>query len=269
MTQIIKVVQNDKQQTPDNEVQVPSKAELSLKDEVVVAIKSLIDSRKDWENTVYRKSNDALYSILQRCYAIDYAMTGNDKDAKQRRAGLAEMCAQIGYRAKESTPTITKVVKCVFGDIARSRICTYSLVLREARKRKIAITAIPAFIEENGGVEQIRLSKSPAHKTAQQKATLALPAVTSDVLGVVHSQALSERADAKFVDTQCVLIATQQADGNFAINAVVRSNSALTAALVSYYGSSSATRKDVAAKQEAANDSDIRTKIIRDIANRK
>ena len=241
----------------------------SPKDATFSAIKRLVSDREDWEKSVYRTSNQALYSILRNCYAIDWAMKGNESAAKQRREGLADVAKEFGYSFRESTPTITKIVKCVFGNVKRSRICTYSLVLREAKKQNKAIAGIPQFIEESGGVEQIRLSKSVGYKTAKQKADLARQSATSSLLGVASGKALSELADGNFVDKQCVLLATQQADGSFAVNAVVRAQAALTAALVGYYGSGTAIRADMAAKQEAANDSDACSQMIQEIVNRK
>ena len=196
-------------------------------------------------------------------------MIGTDAEAKQRREGLAEYAEQIGFSFRQGTPVITKIVKCVFAGVARSRVSTYSLVLREAKKKGVAIAGIPAFIEKAGGIEQIRLSKSPSYKSAKQKADGARPAVAGQVLAVASSDALTRLADCNFVDTQCVLIATQQADGTFAINALVRGGGALTAALVGYSGGNAAAIKDEAAKKEAANDDDIRTQIVLGIVNSK
>lgn len=249
------VVSNDKKDEP------------TLQSSVVFALTRLTEQRKQWETTVYRASNESLYSILQSCYAIEWSMAGNDANAKARREGLRHFAAQHGFSFKDSTPMMNRVVRCVFGDVARSRVSTYSLVLREAKKRNVGVNDIPAFISDNGGVEQIRLSKSPNYKTAKQKAELAVDAATKNVLGVVSSKLLSELATSEHMGERCVLIAKQQADGTFAVTAVVRGKSALTAALVSHYGSTKADSADTAVKQEAANDDDARSQILREIAN--
>jgi hypothetical protein len=124
------------------------------------------------------------------------------------------------------------------------------------------------FIEQGNGVEQIRLKASKNYKTAKQKAEIALPSATAQTIAVAKSNKLGQLIDAETIDEQCVLIATQLADGSFAINAVVRSKSALTAALVAYYGQQAEELKQITAKQQAANDSDIRADIAKNIVNK-
>ena len=87
------------------------------------------------------------------------------------------------------------------------------------------------------------------------------------MLGVANSAELTKLADSKYAETECVLLATQQADGTFVINAVVRGKAALNAALTTYYSEASAVLKDQEEKAEAANDSVYRQDLISKILN--
>jgi hypothetical protein len=79
---------------------------------------------------------------------------------------------------------MNRIVQCVFGAVKRSRITTYSLVLREAKKRNIAITDIPKFITENGGLQEIRLSKSEKYVSPKQKVEKAESKYINRIQGV-------------------------------------------------------------------------------------
>lgn len=237
-------------------------ANVDYKAVTLANLNKLISERETWETTVYRKSNDVLYSILQKCLAMNTDLLGNDKDSKQRRAALAEFIAANNYRFTEATPVITKVVKCVFG-VDRRRVSAYSIVLREAIKQSVNAAALPSWIENNGGVEQIRLSKSANAKTTKQKAESAKAVMqTSDVLCVATSEALAQKAEVEFAEQDCVLLATQQADGTFAVRAVLRNAGAVNAALVAYYSQSKSVVQNDTAKREAANDEKTREALI-------
>lgn len=238
------------------------------------SIRNLISQRKEWENTAYKKSNDMLYAILQHCYAMEHGMRkvqfdeAHNKQAKKNRDALAVVAEELGYNFKSTTATMNRIVQCVFGNVARSRVSTYSKVLRSAKQHEISVMNLVEFIEQGNGVEQIRLKASKNYKTATQKAEIALPNATAQTIAVAKSDKLGQLIDAETIDEQCVLIATQLADGSFAINAVVHSKSALTAALVAFYGQQAEELKQITAKQQAANDSDIRADIAKNIVNK-
>lgn len=133
-------------------------------------------------------------------------------------------------------PPASRVVKAVFGPIARSRLSTYSIVLRSAQKEGVQSDDLAQWIEAQGGVQAIKLKQSPNFVKPADKAKHAntqlsvLPSLAN-----VKTEALAKFADGDFVGESCVLIAEQNADGSFDIKAVVRSGAALTAALGSVY----------------------------------
>ena len=189
--------------------------------------------REQWETTAYRTSNQQLYSVLADCLAYGEALPV--AEAKQRTKDLEEFFKLRGYTVKSDSPLLSRVVKAVFGNVDRRRICTYSLVLRTAQKEGITAAKLVGWIEERGGVQEVKLSRSatyvsPKAKAAQAKSTLsALPNLA------VAKDKLAELADADFVGSECVLLAEQQADGSFHIKALTRSGNAVKAALTALY----------------------------------
>jgi len=195
----------------------------------------LTTKREQWESTELRKSNDALYEILTQCYELYEHMRSGTTDAVQCKKALFAVCDENGYTFLSSTPLITKIVKCVFG-VERRRVSAYSIVLREAMKQKVSPANLAQWIADMGGVEQARLSKAPNAKTAKQKAKLGKQAIEqTKVLATAKSTSLSKALNTDKAGEQCVLLAVQNADGSFSINAVIESVGATNAALAAYY----------------------------------
>lgn len=189
--------------------------------------------RKKWETTVYRTSNQMLYEILAEC--LTYAGELPTEQARARSRELNAFLTERGYRVMNDSPLLTRVVRAVFGDIARSRISTYSSVLRRAKAEGVLPNKLPAWIEENGGVQEIRLAKSKNYVAPKERVAYVRSRFSEQpVLATVKSAELSMLADADFVGQECVLVAEQQADGSFAVRALVR-GAAVTTALGQMY----------------------------------
>lgn len=191
--------------------------------------------RVQWEQGVYRTSNLALYALLEKCYVL---ATIKDKDlVMQRNAELVEFYAARGYQYKKDAPPANRIVKAVFGGVDRRRLSTYALVLRAADKAGVKGDNLAQWIEDCGGIQEIKLQQSPSYvKPAERvkQATSQLAALPT--LANVKTEALSKLADGERVHDTCVLVAEQNADGSFDIKAVVRSAVATNAALVAVYG---------------------------------
>lgn len=201
------------------------------------AIEQLVAEREVWEQTAFRTSNEQLYALLQRCYGLYKAMEGGSAQAAALRSGLRDYINLKGLSThfNKTSHTITKIVKCVFGS-DRRRVNAYSIVLRSALARGVGLMDVTEFIRSEGGVEEIRLAKSPNAMTPKQKAAVATTTVVVNSIGVVSSPALSGLLnDAGKIGSNMVLIGTWQSDGSVVVRAVVESEAVLTAALASHY----------------------------------
>ncbi len=190
--------------------------------------------RQQWETTAYRTSNQQLYAVLADCLAYGQALPV--AESKQRTKDLEEFLKQRGYVVKNDSPLLTRVVKAVFGNVDRRRISTYSLVLRSAQKEGITADKLADWIEQRGGVQEVRLSRSATYVSPKAKAEQAKSTLGSLPNLAVAKDKLAELADADYVGCECVLLAEQQADGSFHIKALTRSGTAVNAALTALYG---------------------------------
>jgi hypothetical protein len=223
----------------------------------IASIEQLVIEREVWESTVYRTSNEILYGLLQKCYAMYKRMEGMGTEAVLMRANLADYINLKGIKCIKSSHTIVKIVKCEVGD-DRRRASANGIVLRAALSKQIAVDAVPDFIRSQGGVEEIRLAKSPNAMSPKQKAAVAADAVKADSMGVFASKGLGEVFDAGKADSAVVLIGTWQSDGSVIVRSVVQSDTAINAALASYYSSNKDAVQKQAQQQEAANDQQIK-----------
>jgi hypothetical protein len=140
---------------------------------------------------------------------------------------------QREYIFSQVTHDMTRVVKCVFG-VDRRRVSAYSIALREALRQGVAADELIEFIEENGGVEQIRLGGETSLSTTQ-RAAIALDDVLSTDLGMIKFDPADFVADADWSDKQVVIVATYLPTGEFQANAVVRHDTAVNTALAAFY----------------------------------
>jgi len=207
---------------------------LAVAQPLTKVLADLETERETWEQGVYRTSNLALYAVLAKCLAIAQADT--PELAKQRNAGLEAFYKLRGYSYKKDAPPATRVVKAVFGNVDRRRLSTYSLVLREAIKKRVQATQLAEWIEQNGGIQEIRLSQSatfvkPAVKVEQARQSFD----TLPELATVKSEALSLLADGEFMGDCCLLIAEQNAEGAFVVRGFTRAGGAVNAAFAALY----------------------------------
>ncbi len=195
------------------------------------AIDQLISERQHWENHELANSNETLYALLQHCYSLNNALSGSDFTAKALRKGLANYIQQKGYQFKESSPLITKIVKCVFG-VNRRRVNAYSSALRVAIAERVAVMNLPKFFKDKGGIEEVRRQATTGKaKTMKDKVELGRAVLESNVLAKIQSDTLNKNFSNDSLEEGVVLLATREDDGSFAIRRVVQSNAAVKSAL--------------------------------------
>ena len=217
-------------------------------------LKSLESARISWETVELAQSNNRLYSILKQAYSF-YLVMKQDTDKEVRKAKLEAMEAFIadkGYTNSfgATTHDMTRVVKCVFG-VDRRRVSAYSIALREALRQEVSANDLIAFLQDNGGVEQIRMGGTKP-LSAKKRAELVKAEVGEAILNTVKFDAAVVSANADWVDKQVVFVATYLPTGEFEVNAVIRHDGAVNTALAAYYSSKQAKiRADLKADKDA------------------
>ena len=243
-----------------NELGVP--ANITVKEDKPVVASSKLEemeqARKSWETTELAASNKRLYSILRDAYSYYWGMK-QDPIKETRKARVDELEAfikQRGYTFMPSTHDMTRVVKCVFG-VDRRRVSAYSIALREALRQTVAPADLVAFIEENGGVEQIRMGGSKP-LSVTKRAEKAADEVLSSDLGMPKLDAKLIAADADWADKQVVIVATYLPTGEFQANAVIRHDSAVNSALAAYYSQPQAKLREAAKAEREAEEAAVK-----------
>jgi hypothetical protein len=143
-----------------------------------------------------------------------------------------------------TTHDMTRVVKCVFG-VDRRRVSAYSIALREALRQEVSAEDLVAFLQDNGGVEQIRMGGTKP-LSATKRAELVKAEVREAVISTVKFDAEAVKANADWVDKQVVFVATYLPTGEFEVNAVVRHDGAVNTALAAYYTMAQAKKREEA-----------------------
>lgn len=227
---------------------------------------------RNWEITELAASNKRLYSILADAYSY-YQTLKNHSNKIIRNQYASDLNRFITERKYIFTPTshdMIRVVKCVFG-ADRRRVSAYSIALREALRQKVDAKDLALFIEQNGGVEQIRLGGTKP-LSAKIRAEKVMSEVLSADLGMIKFDDRLVRTDADWADKQVVIVATYLSTGQFQANAVIRHDTAVNAALATYFSQQQASVRAVAkAKRDTdkKHESDMKknaTKVRRLIA---
>ena len=214
---------------------------------------NLETKRISWEGGAYRTSNLELYGILAEC--LGYAGELTFAESKLRNNALEEFFKSRGYKYNAETPVASRVIKAVFGNIDRRRVSTYSLVLRQAIKEKVSPLSLANWIEEKGGIQEIKLGHSSTYVSPSDKAGIGKSYFGGKTtIGNAKSELLSYIADAENMGNPCVLLAEQMPDGSFDIKAVVRTMAALNAAYLGLYKQQNEALDKAKAVVQAAND---------------
>lgn len=201
----------------------------------VEMLKSLETARVSWETYELAASNKRLYSILQESYQYYLVMKRDSNEAvrKEKLEAMESFITERGYAFTPSTHDMTRVIKCVFG-VDRRRVSAYSIALREALRQDIAAEDLVEFLEQNGGVEQIRLGGTKP-LSVTKRAELGKVAVNTTSLGNIQFDSSVFKTEEDWIDKQVVLVATCLTNGQLEVKAVIRHDGAVNAALAAHY----------------------------------
>jgi hypothetical protein len=114
-----------------------------------------------------------------------------------------------------------------------------------------------AFIEQEGGVEQIRMGGTKP-LSVTKRAEKAADEVLGTELGMFKFDPKLFAADADWADKQVVIVATYLPTGEFQTNAVIRHNSAVNAALAAYYSQQQAKVREAEREAEEQRLADLK-----------
>ena len=228
-------------------------------------VENLSIKREAWESTELAHSNDALYAIFADCLELYRDLTNGD-GVKAMKKGLEDYINFKGYVFKSTSPLTLKVIRCVFGAKDRRRLSTYHSVLRVAIADKWKISEVAQRISEYGGVQEISLRRKDS-LTAKDKATIARDALMSQTIAKLSSDELLKQFNIEHKGDSAVAVMTLENDGSYSVHCVVKSNTAVNAALTAYFSSNKADF--IEAQKQKARELEEATKamLIKSAAN--
>jgi hypothetical protein len=229
-------------------------------DMVAKTFSALIAERKSWEKEEFARSNQRLYGIQQSCYALYQEMNSIKPDAQALKQAFNKYCESEGMTFKASTHLMVKIVRCVFGD-DRKRISAYAMTLRIAAEKKIGVLDLVKFINDAGGVEEVRRNKSNA-QTAKAKAEVGKAALSGEVLASITSDLLNSKFNAAEYNGGVILLATKELDGSFAVRRLVQNGAAINNVLAGLASSITKEEQDQSVAKTAANDESMREQAV-------
>jgi hypothetical protein len=137
------------------------------------AFVELVKQRETWEAGTYAASNAELYALLGQTLTLLYRV----KRSTELSRGLNGFLTKLGFTFTDATSTETKLLRAVFCDPAKPnqykhRIYVYARVLAVAFEAKVTGTDLPEFIEQRGGIDEIRRDGSKAADKKDEKAAV-------------------------------------------------------------------------------------------------
>jgi hypothetical protein len=223
------------------------------------ALEQIMFRREAWESGLYKTATTELYKLLADCYAFNKSMEGTGEACRAKRNALNDYCNIRGFNFKGTTHSINRIIACVFG-VDRRRVSAYATALRKALVNKVEAADLVNYFVNAGGLEEVRTTTGSKSLSQKDKAALANKSIQTERLGTLRHEKLGQSLDAAKIGSNVILVGTWNPDGSIDIRATVESQSALNAALASYYSA----RKEERAKAEV----EAEQKLLQDAQNK-
>lgn len=205
------------------------------KEDVIAHLEDLEFRRKSIDGGILRRAHHALYLLLADCLALATLAADSDPDSVRARA-VDDFLKSRSISIDSSEPLFSRVVSAVFGKVHPSRVSSYRTVLLAASSQRITPTRLPAWIEEKGGIQAIRVAKGGSSYQSQTEiANLTLSFLLDrGSVATLQCDELSKQTSIESNNREVVLVATKKPDGTFMVHAVVESQAAVKKAMDMY-----------------------------------
>ena len=214
-------------------------------------INELIVGRKKWEDGTLKASLEELYELLAKCVGFYEIMSRDDEDGERLRKELDGYCKEHKLKFKGETHTIVKIVRAVF-DNDRRRYAEYGKALKIALQQGKKKTEIVAFLRKNNGIDGVikSVTTAAAPETIETRATKVWEKMKAAKLATVSSDALKQESDQAHINKPVVLLATQLANGEFAVHKVVKKSTAVNSTYALFFKAEEHATVKVSAEAE-------------------
>lgn len=180
--------------TKTNAREVAAKISAAVVQDYVTATVQQLDAlsskREAWEQGAFKKANEGLYALLADTLALylnncDKSVasdTQSKKQVKGLREELAKRLKAEGVKVQKNSTTLGMLARFVFKS-DRKRAKGYAYVLAAALQDEVMPNKLAAYINNAGGIEQIkrRMVVSDAAKEKREQIAINAEAVRSNV----------------------------------------------------------------------------------------
>jgi hypothetical protein len=202
-----------------------------------------------------------LYELLQACYDT-YVVISNPSSniASVACEQLDKYCSKNGITGGKDIKLLSKFMNSVFKGLDRSKISTYSYVIKYGIKNNVANGALAAEIKRTGGIQAIKKAsfKDIAAKTkakVEDNLQQAQTKVSQSSMGVVDIPNAIGAVSKLKSGEQVVLIATVNAERKFVIQAATSDATVIKSAVLA--AAKPKETKEKAQEAESADDAVI------------
>jgi hypothetical protein len=211
-------------------------------------------------NELAARTDAFLYDLLQDCYDTFVVINKpNSNIASVACDQLDKYCTKIGIKGSKDIKLLSKFMNSVFKGLDRSKISTYSYVIKYGVKNNVATGALAAEIKRKGGIQKIKEAsfKDVATKT---KATVednlkkAQTKVSQTSMGTVDIPMAIGAVSKLKAGEQVVLIATINPERKFVIQAATSDATAIKSAVLA-----AAKSKETKVKAQEEDNTDATT----------
>ncbi|MDG5469351.1 hypothetical protein P9J64_13565 [Deltaproteobacteria bacterium IMCC39524] len=263
----------ENEQIDVNEKNLAANALMAFKDR----FETICKHRQEWEQTVFSTANKSLYEMLADLYKLYDEMNSEDKATEMKRAWLVKEAKRREIIFKRNKPSLIELlVKVAFTSTQKDskRVSSYVRVLNViANTEGVYAADIPLWIEEQGGIEEIR--QQTAKKTATRSERIERGKEIVASVDTLASVTIDSAYASGNVNKPVVLVGIMNASGVIDIKHLcveedektkISGKSAISAALANVYSTHNAKHKNDDLKQkaeESADDSvDNRQKVL-------
>ena len=135
-----------------------------IKTDIHKRLDAMHTARATWEEGTLRASNDELYAILESVYAL-YAEL---KTEVGKRRAFAALLTDLEVKTQANTSLALKVIRYVFANQGR-REEAYARVVAIAHDMKSPDQSFTSYVQECGGIEEVRRVSTSTKSTAMSK----------------------------------------------------------------------------------------------------
>jgi len=163
---------------------VPSSENETFATSTVQLLDALSEKRQVWERTDFKKANEGLYALLADSYDVFNSkfLKGSDNDKRALRMDLERRLKSANVKVQRNSTTLTMFIRYVFNS-DRNRSHGYAYVLKAAISHNVAPADLPAWIVNEGGIEEVKrkMVQSEESKAKMAKLETAKTEVTAEL----------------------------------------------------------------------------------------